>query len=321
MASLQRYPEFVAELESASGHRVGYRDEGTLWIALNRDDREELARLERRLRERGFDAQRLNSTEVSPLEPHLSPRVVSAMRIEQDHQVDPRELIGALQRSVRQRGGRFLCPGQVDRVLCGDARVQGVMVNEGSADAMRLKAGIVVNAAGAWSTETIDLSTTLPAVRPVKGQILRLRGESLIQHVIRTPDVYLIPRAGGQLLIGATVEEMGFDSQPSAGAVMDLLRHAWEALPGCYDLEFEAVDVGLRPATADHQPLIGPTEVEGLFIATGHYRNGVLLAPVTAWMLCAMIDGEELDESGGAKLDVAAFDPRRALETNTELDG
>jgi len=195
------------------------------------------------------------------------------------------------------------------------------MVNEGSADAMRLRAGVVVNAAGAWSTETIDLTTSLPTVRPVKGQILRLRGEGLIQHVIRTPDVYLIPRADGRLLIGATVEEMGYDSQPSAGAVMDLLRHAWEALPGCYDLEFEAVDVGLRPATADHQPLIGPTEIEGLFVATGHYRNGVLLAPVTAWMLCAMILGEGLDEANGVKVDLEAFDPRRAVEAGGESNG
>jgi glycine oxidase len=146
--------------------------------------------------------------------------------------------------------------------------------------------------AGAWCDE-LDHPLDPVRVRPVKGQLLRLHGAPLLDHVIRTPEVYLVPRRGGELLVGATVEELGFDTTPTAGAVHDLLRHAREVLPDVYELALDEISVGLRPARVDHRPCIGPTAVDGLFLAVGHYRGGVLQAPATAHYLARVIaEGE-----------------------------
>ena len=140
-------------------------------------------------------------------------------------------------------------------------------------------------------------------MRPVKGQILRLRGEPLLNHVLRTPDVYLVPREDGELVVGATTEEQGFDISVKTWAVMDLLREAWRVLPGVAELEMAEAIAGLRPALRDHQPAIGHTSVDGLLVATGHYRHGIVLAPVTAKLLAGVIDGTATVP--------AAFDPQR----------
>ena len=145
-------------------------------------------------------------------------------------------------------------------------------------------------------------------MRPVKGQILRLRGPQLVNHVLRTPDVYLVPREDGELVVGATMEEQGFDTTVTTWAVMDLLRDAWRILPGISELELAETAAGLRPALRDHLPAIGSTRVPGLFVATGHYRHGVLLAPVTARLLAGALDGNPVPE---------AFDPKRLLASST----
>ena len=309
--SLAGYPTFVREVEELSGRDAGYRDEGTLWVALNRDDRMELERLQRRLQDRDLAVEPLDRDRLQQLEPHLSPRVVRAFRVAGDHQVEPKALVTALQQAIQRLGGKFLCPGDVAAVETDPSgAVCGVRLREQNDHDVHLACDQVVIAAGAWSSDGIrmpDGGESLP-IRPVKGQILRLRGEPLIEHVIRTPDVYLVPRRDGRLIIGATVEEMGFDDAPSAGATMDLLRHGWEVLPGSYDLEFQAVDVGFRPASSDHLPVIGRGSIDGLWWATGHYRNGILLAPATADALAeSIVAGAPVDE-------LADFDPQRALE-------
>jgi glycine oxidase len=136
-----------------------------------------------------------------------------------------------------------------------------------------------------------DVDAPLPplGLRPVKGQLVRLGGPELLRHVVRSPDVYLVPRRGGELLVGATMEEQGFDGLPTAGAVLDLLREAWRILPGTYDLAVIELSVGFRPAVRDHRPVIGATSTHGLYVATGHFRNGVLLAPATAHHLADWI--------------------------------
>jgi glycine oxidase len=126
-------------------------------------------------------------------------------------------------------------------------------------------------------------------LRPVKGQLVRLGGPELIRHVVRSPEVYLVPRRGGELLVGATMEERGFDALPTAGAVLDLLREAWRLLPAVYELTVTELSVGLRPVVRDHRPVIGGTGTRGLYVATGHFRNGVLLAPATAHHLADLI--------------------------------
>ena len=155
-----------------------------------------------------------------------------------------------------------------------------------------LNADQALLAAGVWLED--GLVTPLPNIgmRPIKGQIVHLIGQPLAKHVLRNSDIYIVPRAGGELLLGATEEEQGFDMQPTAGGTLDLLRYAFEILPGIYDLYVSEIDVGLRPAVTDHQPVLGPTNTEGIFIAGGHYRGGVLLAPSTAhWMAELMTTG------------------------------
>jgi glycine oxidase len=156
----------------------------------------------------------------------------------------------------------------------------------------------VVLAAGAWVTATVRSPLQDLGVRPVKGQLLRLRGAApLLRHVVRHPDVYLVPREDGELLVGATMEEVGFDPAVTAGAMLDLLRHAWQVVPGIYDLELSEVSVGFRSAVRDHLPVLGPTEVPGLHLAVGHFRNGILLAPITAALVAgSLLRGAALPE-------------------------
>jgi glycine oxidase len=155
----------------------------------------------------------------------------------------------------------------------------------------------IVVAAGAWSFRDIALPIGDPGLRPVKGQLLRLRGTRLLAHVVRTPVTYLIPRDDGELLVGATVEEAGFDRRATAGAARDLLRGAWDVVPAIDDLELVETSVGFRSALDDHRPRIGPTEIDGLYLAVGHYRNGVLLAPSTAAHLVEILLRSRVDAS------------------------
>ena len=285
--SLGRYPEFVAGIEDLTGQTCGYRTEGTLWVALNRDQEGDLERLAAMQRTKGLAAAWLSSREALAREPHLSGRVVAGLLIEGDHQIDPRPLAAALRTAIAALGGRLVTGCRVSRI---DA--EGGQALEVSGDvegtAFRVACDVAVLAAGVWSG---DVAAPLPplGLRPVKGQLVRLGGAELLRHVVRSPDVYLVPRRGGELLLGATMEEQGLDALPTAGATLDLLREAWRILPGVYDLAVTELSVGFRPAVRDHRPVIGATSTPGLFVATGHFRNGVLLAPATAHYLAEWI--------------------------------
>jgi glycine oxidase len=167
-----------------------------------------------------------------------------------------------------------------------------------------IECGAAVLAAGVWTREVAAPGPSWP-VRPVKGQIVRLAGPPLLDRVIRHPRVYLVPRRDGELVVGATMEEQGLDPDPTAGAVMELLRDAWQLLPGIYDLRVVELAVGFRPAVPDHLPLIGAAATGGLFLATGHFRHGILLAPATGHHLAELIGG------GAAPPELAPFDPGR----------
>ncbi|MCP3978103.1 MAG: glycine oxidase ThiO [bacterium] len=313
-SSLELYPAWIADIERDAGGRCGYRADGTLWVASDRDAHEELGRLESILADKRLPIRRLDRASLREREPHLSPRALGGLLVESDHQVDPRALAAALARGIARRGGTLHELAAVRALTTAGDRVSGVEV-EGPCDGVtHVAAREVVLASGAWAAGAIE-GVPLPAlgVRPVKGQLLRLCGEPLLSHVVRTPDVYLIPRADGELLLGATVEELGFDDSATAGPMMDLLRDAWEVLPGVYDLRFVDVSVGLRPATRDQLPLIGPTAVEGLHLALGHYRNGILLAPATA---SAVADGVA---NGATREEHAAFSPRRLRDTTGKV--
>jgi glycine oxidase len=287
--SLRRYPGFVGGVETLAGRACGYRTEGTLWVALDRDQAGELERLAAFQRAKGFLAEPLTPDAVLAREPRLSGRVISGLLVEGDHQVDPRALAGALEAAVEALGGRVARGVRVRRVEHAAGRVRGVSGTAGAGPA-GVACEVVVLAAGAWAGE---IAAPLPplGLRPVKGQLVRLRGPALVRHVVRTPDVYLVPRRDGELLVGATMEEQGFDPTATAGAAMDLLREAWRLLPGIYELGWSELSVGFRPAVRDHRPVIGRAGVDGLFVATGHHRNGVLLAPATAHHLAEWIVG------------------------------
>ncbi|MCC5888387.1 MAG: glycine oxidase ThiO [Gammaproteobacteria bacterium] len=308
--SLARYPDFIRRVEAASGMTCGYRSEGTLWVALQRDHRAELEHLLAFMADRGMTAERLDARSLRKLEPALSPRVVAGCRIPGDHQVDPRALREALFTAIRLRGG------QVDTATARGFHAAGEkltglwMQRPGQDEREWLPCERAVLATGAWLGK--DFEGALPAcgMRPVWGQVIRVRGAPVLEHVIRTPDVYLVPRADGRLIIGASSEERGFDASAHAGATYELLRHAIAAVPEIAELEFEAVSVGFRPATRDHLPVIGATATVGLHLCGGHFRNGVLLAPGTAAALARSLT------AGRDTPELAPFSPRR-FETVT----
>ena len=309
LESHRLYPEFVEAVEAASGLSCGFRRDGTLVVALGRDDEEEIEHLREVQQSRGLRSVRLTADEVFEREPHLSGWVTGGLLAAEDYQVDPRLLVKALAAAVRNGGGSIGEGARVERLDYEGARIRRVSGQSGERE-FTVDCDAVVVAAGAWSSTTIDSPVSRFGIRPVKGQIARLRGPRLIRHVLRTPEVYLVGRGSGELIVGATMEELGFDSTPTAGAVMDLLRKAWRVLPGIYDCAFSEFSVGLRPAARDHMPLMGATEVEGVFVATGHYRHGILLTPATAALMADLIaNGREsalLTPFGTQRLQVRA---------------
>jgi glycine oxidase len=308
--SLRRFPGFVAGVESLAGEACGYLADGTVWVAVDRDGVAELNHLLGTLHAKGLEARPLDGDGLRRLEPHLAGRVLGGLEVASDHQVDPRRLCGCLKTAVEKLGSTVMRGARAERVEATGGRVAAVHGRYGDGRPFRIDAETVVVAAGAWSGRHLDLPIEPLGVRPVKGQLVRLRGPRLLSRVVRTPEVYLVPRADGELLIGATMEEMGFDLSPTAGAVMDLLRGAWEALPGVYDLELAEVSVGLRSAVDDHLPVVGGTEIEGLFLAFGHFRGGVLLAPATAHYLAQWI------ARGRRPPELEPFAPGRLMREN-----
>ncbi len=281
MASRDMWVDFAAEVEAASELKVDYRDEGTFVVAHDRDDVERLRDRHDFLQGLGLDLQLMSGDEAREREPHLAPGVSAAIFSALDHQVDNRKLAAALREAFIRAGGLLLENTPVKEVLSGDGRVTGVRTDDET-----LEVTTVIVAAGPWSRDIPGLPDALrPPVRPLKGQMLAVQmpwGKPLLNHVVWGPDIYLVPRLDGRLLIGATVEEMGFDASITAGGIMDLLRDTWEILPGVYDLPIVETWAGFRPASRDDAPILGPTAMGGLVMATGHHRNGILLAPITA---------------------------------------
>jgi glycine oxidase len=286
LASAALYPAFVAELEEAAGTPVGYRDSGTLVVAVDADDQAELDELAVFLHDQQLSAERLTSRECRALEPLLAPSVRGALMVPGDHQVDNRLVLASLL-TVLDQVRVPLHRQRAAELLVVDDAARGVRL----ADGQTLHADSVVLAAGCWSSTLVGLPPdALPTVRPVKGQILRLGVPDAhapfptrnIRALARGSHVYLAPREHGVLVVGATVEELGYDTRTTAGAVYELLRDARAVLPAVTELTLLEAAAALRPATADHTPLLGPTRLPGLVAATGHFRNGVLLTPITA---------------------------------------
>jgi len=291
-ASLARYPAFVAELEAATGLPVGLRTTGTLLVGFDADDVAALDALLDHQRQLGLDAERLTSRATRQREPSLSPRVRGGLAVAGDHSVDGRALHVALGAAAAAAGVRVV-RARVAAVQLTGGRATGLALADGGSVA----AGTVVLALGA---ESAGLPGVPPLpVRPVKGQILRMSGAAgllsgTVRALVRGRHVYLVPYGDGGLIVGATVEDRGFDAVVTAGGVHDLLHDAIEVVPGVTELELVETLARWRPGTADNAPLLGLSGVPGLVLATGHHRNGVLLTPVTADLVAELLATGEL---------------------------
>lgn len=290
LASAAAWPDFTAELEDRAGTTIGYRRNGTLTVAFDDDELRALDALGRFQVSLGLRVTRVGSRACREREPGLSPRIRGGVLAEDDHQVDPRRTVAALLLACERAGVRF------DRARALDTKSGAVETAAGP-----IRCGTVVHAAGCWSGAP---------VRPVKGQILRLGFDPAVPPLgatVRGVDVYLVPRSNGELVVGATVEEQGFDTTTTAGAVYELLHAATRLVPGVGDLRLVEISAGLRPGTPDNAPLLGPTDIDGVIAATGHHRNGVLLAPITAEIIAELVD------TGAVPAIARPFDARRFL--------
>jgi len=301
--SLRRWPEFAAAVEKASGRDVDYRDDGTLIVADDPDSTKRIRRLYEFQKEQGLEVDWLTGDEARDREPFVGPRVSAAIWVESDHQVDNRLLLDALREAFLAEGGTLREDTPVERVHPDD-EAPAVVTEDGE----EIRGRDVVIAAGVWSRQLDGLAPAEPPpVRPVKGQMIQLQMKLPfdLQHVIRGPDAYLAPKSNGRLVIGATSEEMGFDTQVTAGGLYDLLEGAWEIVPGVYDLAVDDTWAGLRPASRDHAPIVGRSGAPGVIVATGHYRHGILLAPVTAQEVTKLV------ETGETSRWIEPFSPAR----------
>jgi len=292
LRSAATYHEFVAELAQASGQDPGYLRCGTLALARDADEAEALERELEMRRGLELEVRRLLPSAARRMEPALAPTIRLALEVPDDHAVDPRRLTAALAQAVERAGGVVRAGAEVAEVKLEEERVAGVVLCGGE----RVLARRVVVAAGPLSGQLAGLppAAQLP-IRPVKGQILRLHdpaGPGLIRHILRMAGGYIVPRGDGRYVLGATMEERGFDTTVTAGAVYELLRDAIELVPGFSELQIDECSAGLRPGTPDGAPAIGPGAVPGLHWATGHHRNGVLLAPLTAELVVSALLGE-----------------------------
>jgi glycine oxidase len=325
LLAVGRFPSFAAELEELTGHDVGLRREGTLAIAYDPGDLAALLRLTAFRRSAGLDAEELDSRACRKLESFLTPDVHGGVLFAGDWSVDNRRYAAALREAIAAAKVQ-ITRDRVTRARVRDGRVLGVRLADGG----DIDSDLVVVAAGCWSGAVAGLPDPLrTAVRPVKGQLLRLRHPEgmppVIGHTIRATvrgaDVYLVPRADGEVIVGATQEERGPDRTVTAGAVHDLLHDAMSVLPVTSELVLAETCAGLRPGTPDNGPIVGGCGVEGLLLATGHYRNGILMSPVTADAIAAFLTGQRPAAEWEPFTPERFTPPHPAVQPSTAGDG
>lgn len=289
--SQQMWPRFAHDIEAAAGTSIGYDTTGTIVLALDRDDAEALERMRHYHASVGVTSEWLDGSGCRELEPLLSANATAGLLCPGDHQVDNRALAAALATVARDSGVEIRIGCAVAEVVIEAGAVTGVVLSEGE----RIDASRVVIAAGAWSRTLRGLGPHRPPVRPVKGQMLSLGFEPQsppIRHVIRSPDAYLVPKSDGRLVVGASAEERGFERASRAGPVYELLKGAYEAVPATYELELQEMWTGFRPGSRDNLPVMGSCDIDGLFFATGHYRNGIQQSAATIELVSREVLGD-----------------------------
>jgi glycine oxidase len=311
--SQRRWPAFAEELERTTGVDVELRTEGALVVALTADDQATIAHHLEFQRQLALPLEWLSAAATRAREPRLAGKIAGALFSPEDHQVDNRKLAHALRIAAEQAGVDIREHQPVKEFVVQGGQARGVVLNDGTS----VPADIVVLAAGAWSRGIGGLPPDRrPPVRPIKGQMLALRMDPaapLLSHVLWAPGVYLVPRRDGRLIVGATVEEKGFDDTITAGGLLTLLEAAWRAIPAVEELPVDEIWVGHRPGSRDDAPILGPGPLAGLFYATGHHRNGILLAPVTADAMARLIL-DDVVEPAIKPFGLERFQPARAAE-------
>ena len=292
-ASARLYPEFAHELEDESGVRVDLRDQGTILISTEGQFLEA--------------AEPLSSERLLALEPGLAVAGRGRPALQEtdgtsaaylrERSVDPRALVAAAIKAAHHRGVDISSGSEVKELLTANNRVAGVQTDKTS-----YAAPVVVNCAGAWAG---CIGQHRFPVRPVKGQMLAVVGGPSLKHVVRAERVYLVPRSDGRLVIGSTLEEAGYNKQAEVSAIQRLLHAALEVVPGLAETKIHEDWAGLRPGTPDDLPILGESELEGYFVATGHFRDGILLAPITAQVMTDVIMGNS------PAYDLKSFSPAR----------
>jgi glycine oxidase len=306
LESLRRWPRFGEELEADAEAGIDFERCGALHVALDRDEAEELRRRHGLHQELGLESEWLRGRECRSLEPGLSTAVSRGVHAPGEASVDPRRVVAALLAALERRGAEVHAGAEVVSAASshGGWRLE-------TSDGGRFGSASVVVATGCWSGSAEWLPADLrPPVRPVKGEILELGGDPIAPvcgRIVAGERVYMVPRPDGRLIVGATVEERGFDATVTAGGVHELLREAYRVLPEIAELELLEASAGLRPGSPDNAPLIG-WAAEGLLLATGHYRNGVLQSPATADGVASLLAGE------APEVDLGPFSPRRFVD-------
>jgi glycine oxidase len=311
LESLGRWPGFAEELEAASEIEIGFAQRGALHVALDRDEAESLRRRYELHRELGLESKWLTGGACRELEPGLATGVRGGVHVPGEASVDPRRIAAALLAALERE--RVAVHAGVE--VTSAERSDGAWRLE-TTEGPTFVASNLVLTAGCWSGQLDWIpADSRPPVRPVKGEIVTLRGPAetpVCERIVSGDRVYMVPRADGRLIVGATVEEKGFDTTVTAGGVHELLREAYRVIPEIDELELVETTAGLRPGTPDNAPLIGMGATEGLVVATGHFRNGVLQAPLTADCVAALLAGDD------PPIDLTPFSPQRFAGRSAE---
>ncbi|MGH9713945.1 MAG: glycine oxidase ThiO [Candidatus Acidiferrales bacterium] len=308
--SLQLYPEFVSAVEEASGQPTSFMRVGTLQVFPDSNAEAERERMVAEYGGLGLRIEAISLNDARKLEPSIGPASQAAAWLPEEAVVDPRLLTNAVIAAARHRGVEVRRDSPVTSVLREGSRSNGVV-----AGGERIAAKFVVMAAGAFSGG-IDWLAGYAPTHPVRGQMLALRPKDVqLQKVLRSENGYLVPRSDGRIIAGSTLENAGFDKHVTPSGICQILGAALELVPGLANAEIIETWAGLRPGTPDQLPILGPTDFEGLLIATGHYRNGILLAPVTAKLLREWILHQQVS------IDTSAFSPLRFFAEKPHTTG
>ncbi|MBO0751103.1 MAG: glycine oxidase ThiO [Bradyrhizobiaceae bacterium] len=321
LQSQRLWPQFAADLEAQSGRAIDFRPDGTLVVALGRDEVERLRFRYDLHRRCGLATRWLGGPEARAIEPALRPSVAAALHCVDDHQIDPPLVIAALRAACLAAGVRLFEHCAVSGVDLEGGRACGLVTAHGAC-----RASTIVLSAGAWTGHLVPAALKLP-VRPLKGQSLALRttpDTGTLATIVWTEQIHMAPKSDGRLIVGATVEERGFDETITAGGVYALLEGARRAFPGIEEMAIDEVRTGLRPSSIDDAPVLGATPTVGLVLATGHHRNGYLLAPATAFAIESLIADGELPAVahpfGFDRFERAAGEDRQRTEAKSEFE-